>query len=79
MEAGYGGLRLRQVAVEDIFSFSCRTRAATSALVTKAVGSSSMLTGRRTTEKWSVFGVAPRLILPEQAQETDEWLLQGLQ
>lgn len=51
MEARYGGLRLRQVAVEDTFYFSCRTKATTSALVTKIVQSSSKFIDRWAIER----------------------------
>lgn len=45
-KAGYGDLGLRHVVAADTLSFSCRTKAATSALGTKIVYSSVALIDR---------------------------------
>lgn len=47
------------MVAEEAFSFSCRTRASTSTLVTKILGSLAILTGRHAVERFLVSGVMP--------------------
>lgn len=59
IEAWWGCLRLRYAAADEVLSCSRRTKASTSALVTKITCSSTTLAGGQVADRLSALGVTP--------------------